>query len=175
MAVFGQTATYIDDKGQSAKVSFFISNATAAGALTAGTAAVNAINAITNCFFDGARGAYTSPPGSHGYGTDAEYESVEDKAVLTFRTASGAIHRYQIPAPLGTIFRDDGETVKSPDAGGDAQQILLQTLVDAFVGDVCSRDGVLLAAYVGGTRARRKLQRKFNIFTLNPDLTGPGL
>lgn len=175
MAVYPQTVTYVDDKGQTAVMKFYVSNATDAGAKTAAQAVVTAINALTNCANDGARGAYTSPPGAHTYGTDADYESVEDKASLTFRTASGAIHRYQIPAPIQDMFRDDGETVKSPDGGGDAQQILIQALVDAVVGDVCSRDGALIAAYVGGTRRRAKLQRKFNIYTLNPDLTGPGL
>jgi len=175
VAVYPQTITYRDDKGQTTTMKLYVSNATAAGALAAGQAIMNAIDDLTNCANNGARGAYTSPPSSNTYGTDAQYESVEDKAVLTFRTASGSPHRYQVPAPIADLFRADGETVKSPDAGGDAQEILMDTLVTAMVGDACSRDGTLLAAYVGGTRRRVKNQRKFNIYTLNPDLSGPGL
>jgi len=47
-------------------------------------------------------------------------------------------------------------------------------LVAAIVGDVASRDGVLIASYIGGIRLRRKMKRKFDIFTLNPTLDGPG-
>lgn len=174
MATFPQTVTYRDDKGQTSSMRFYIVNATAAGALAAGTALVSALNALTNGANDGARGAYTSPPTVHSYGANANFESCEDKAQLTFQTATGAIHRYMIPAPLESIFLADGETVKTPDAGGDAQQILLAALVAAVVGDVASRDGVLIASYIGGIRLRRKMKRKFDIFTLNPDLSGPG-
>lgn len=175
MATFPQTITYRDDKGQTATMKMYVVNATAAGALTAATAIVNAMDDLTNAANNGARGAYTSPPSANSYGTDAQYESIEDKAVLTFRTATGSPHRYQVPAPIAALFRVDGETVKSPDAGGDAQEILMDILVDAMVGVVSSRDGNLLAAYIGGTRRRTKNQRKFNIYTLNPDLSGPGL
>jgi hypothetical protein len=174
MATFPQTVSYRDDKGQTAKVSMFVVNATAAGALAAGTAIVNAMDDLTNAANNGARGAYTSPPTTNTYGANATYESIEDKAVLTFQTSTGALHRYQIPAPLEGIFEADGETVKTPDSGGDAQQVLLDTFVAAMVGDAASRDGVLLASYIGGIRIRRKFQRKFNIFTQNPSLTGPG-
>lgn len=174
MAIFPETVTYRDDKGQTATMKFYVSAATAALALTAAQAIVDALDDLTNCANNGARGAYTSSPTANAYGTNAEYETVEDKAQLTFQTASGALHRYQIPAPLASIFEADGETVKTPDAGGDAQQILLDTLVTAMVGDAASRDGVLLSSYIGGIRLRRRFRRRFNIFTLNPELTGPG-
>lgn len=174
MATFGQTVSYRDDKGQTAKVAVFVVNATAAGALTTATAIVNAMDDLTNAANNGARGAYTKPPAANSYGADAPYESIEDKALLTFQTATGALHRYQIPAPLEDLFEADGETVKTPDDGGDAQQVLLDTFVTAMVGVAASRDGVLISSYIGGIRIRRKFQRKFNIFTRNPGLTGPG-
>jgi len=174
MATYPQTVTYRDDKGQTATMRFYIVNATPAGALAAGSALVNALDDLTNGANDGARGAYTSSPTVHSYGANANFESVEDKAMLTFQTATGAIHRYMIPCPIEAMFMADGETVKTPDSGGDAQQVLLDTLVNAIVGDVASRDGVLIASFIGGIRLRRKMKRKFDIFTLNPSLDGPG-
>lgn len=174
MATFPQSVTYRDAKGQTAVMKFYVVNATTAGAYTAAQAAIAAINPLTNCAENGAQGAYTRSPVPNTYGDPSTYETVEDKAQLTFQTATGAIHRYMIPAPIEDMFLADGETVKSPDAGGDAQQVLLQDLVDAFVGDVASRDGVTINSYIGGIRLRRKLKRRFNIFTLNPQLTGPG-
>lgn len=175
MAVFGQSYSFRDDKGQVGKVLMYITDAAPAGALTKGSNIYTALQALTNAAPDGARGAYTAPPAAHTFGADADYESVESKAILTFQTSVGSIHKYQIPAPLETLFEADGETVKTPDGGGDAQQILLNTFVTAMVAGACSRDGVAIASYVGGTFIRRKMQRRFNVFTRNPALTGPGL
>lgn len=152
----------------------WVVNATAAGALAAAQAIHAALDAITNAAPGPAKGAYNTAPAPNAYGAAGAYQNIEMKALLTFQTATGAIHRYQVPAPLLSIFDADEETVKTPDGGGDAQQILLDTLVTAMVGNVASRDGVLLNSYIGGIFLTRRFKRKFDIFTKDPALTGPG-
>lgn len=167
MAVYPETITYRDVKGQTAKTSFFVSEATPAAALTAAQAIVNAFDALTNGARQNAKGAYTTPPSPVGYGANAVFKDIEDKAVLTFTTASGAIHRYQVPAPVASLFLADEETVDSSNAD-------IATLFAAMSGVASSRDGSLINAFIGGIRIRRRFQRRFNIFTKDPTLSGPG-
>lgn len=167
MATFPQTVSYRDAKGQTSVMKFFVSAATAALALTAAENIVTALAALTNAAQNNAKGAYTTSPVTNAYGTDATFETVEDKAMLTYQTSTGQNHRYMVPAPLAAIFLADSETV-------DTANSLVAALTAVMVGHACSGDGVLLAGYVGGIRIRRKLKRKFNIYTLNPGETGPG-
>lgn len=168
MPTYPETVSYRDAKGQTAKTSFFVVAATPALALTAASTLVPLITALTNAALQNAKGAYTTSPTVNSYGTNAVYETIEDKAQLTFQTATGAIHRYQIPAPKAAIFMADDETVDPANAD-------VLALAAAFVADqVASRDGSLIASFIGGIRVRRKFQRKFNIFTRNPAETGPG-
>jgi hypothetical protein len=174
MATYPQTFSFRDAKGQTSTIRMWIVNATDAGAHAAGLAVHNALDALTNASPGPAKGAYNTAPAPNTYGVAAQYANIEDKALLTFQTATGAIHRYQLPAPIVAAFMTDEETVKTPDSGGDAQQILLDTLVTAMVGNVASRDGVLLNSYIGGIYIRRRFKRKFDIFTKDPSETGPG-
>jgi hypothetical protein len=119
MATYPQTFSFRDAKGQTSTIRMWIVNATAAGALAAGQAVHNALDALTNASPGPAKGAYNTAPAPNAYGTAAQYANIEDKALLTFQTATGAIHRYQLPAPLVAAFDTDQETVKTPD-GGDA-------------------------------------------------------
>jgi len=173
MPVYPQTASFRDAKGQTAKTSFFVSAATPALALTAAEAIINLLTPLSNASMNNAKGAYTTSPAENLYGVDVEYATIEDKAVMTFQTASGAIHRYQVPAPMGVgstlnMFLADGETV-------DSAQANVAAFTAAMVANhACSRDGSLIAAYIGGMRRRSKYQRKYNIFTLNPAESGPG-
>jgi hypothetical protein len=168
MPTYPETVSYRDAKGQTAKTSFFVVAATPAAALTAASTVVPLITALTNAALQNAKGAYTTSPTVNTYGTNAVYETIEDKAQLTFQTATGAIHRYQIPAPKAAIFLADDETV-------DPANTDVAALATAFVAEqVASRDGSLIASFIGGIRVRRKFQRKFNIFTRNPAETGPG-
>jgi hypothetical protein len=164
-----QTASFRDAKGQTATVKFFVHAADEPTALTDAQAIVTALAdaALTNAALQNAKGAYTTQPTVNTYGTNAVYETIEDKAMLTFETASGAIHRYQVPAPVAAIFLADDETV-------DPANAKVTALTAAMIGKACSEDGVLIASYIGGIRIRKKLKRKFNIFTLNPAETGPG-
>jgi hypothetical protein len=174
MATYPQTFSFRDAKGQTSTIRMWIVNATDAGAHAAGLAVHNALDALTNAAPGPAKGAYNTAPAPNAYGTAAMYQNIENKALLTFQTATGAIHRYQLPAPILAMFEPDEETVKAPDGGGDAQQILLETLVTAMVGNVASRDGVLLASYIGGIFLTRRFKRRFDIFTKDPSLSGAG-
>lgn len=167
MPTYGQTFSFRDIKGQTSTVRMFIVGATPAAALADGIAIEAALAALSVASLGASKGAFTSSPAINTYGAAGAYDSVEDKAQLTYQTGTGAIHRYEIPAPLASIFLADDETV-------DPANGLVAALTAAMVGKASSRDGVLLGSYVGGIRTRTKMIRKFNIFTLNPQLTGPG-
>jgi len=167
MPTYPQTVSYRDAKGQTSVMKFFVVAASAAVALTDAQAIVAALTALTNAAQGNAKGAYTTSPSTNVYGTNATYETVEDKAMLTYQTSTGQNHRYMVPAPLAAIFLADSETV-------DPSNGLVTALSAAMVGKAASGDGVLIASYVGGIRIRRKLKRKYNIYTLNPAETGPG-
>jgi hypothetical protein len=124
--------------------------------------------ALTNCVLVNAKGTYTTSPTTNGYGTSAEFDTVEDKAVMTFVTATGALHRYQIPAPKVALFLADKETIDP------AQADVAAYFAAIIANKVSSRDGSLITAFIGGTRLRRKLERRFNIYTKNPQLTTIG-
>jgi hypothetical protein len=100
-------------------------------------------------------------------GTAANYQNVEDKAVLTFTDQIGGMHRYQIAAPKTAVFKADQETVDAVQADMALLLADFQSNVVGFFDDI----GPLL--YVGGTRIRRKQHRKVNIFTRDPTLSEP--
>lgn len=128
-------------------------------------------------------GPYTTnaQPWNNTFNSTGDYKAVEDKAVFVFQDAAGVVHRYQLPCPLASIFLADQQTID-----------ISQTVVKVFVADmlnasfngqaktagilfpVQSASGFALTSFVGGYRLMRKAQRKFNVFTLNPSLNGPG-
>jgi hypothetical protein len=167
MPTYPQAFTYRDDKGNVARVSMFVTAADLAAAAAAMTTLQPLQTALSNCVLVNAKGPYTTSPAAAGYGANAEYETVEDKAVMTFVTASGALHRYQIPAPKSALFLADGETIDPANATVAAYTagVIAQL--------VSSRDGSDITAYIGGVRIRRKLQKRTNIYTLAPNLTIP--
>lgn len=129
------------------------------------------------------KGPYTtqSQPWSNTFNSTGDYKAVEDKAIFVFADAAGVVHRYQIPCPLSSIFLADQQTVDSSQAV--VKQFVADMLDQTFGGTapsaavlhpISSASGFSLTSFVGGYRAMRKAQRKFNIFTLNPSLNGPG-
>lgn len=165
MATFPEAFTYRDDKGNIARVSVYVTDTTLALSATDMSNLSALITPITNAVLTNAKGPFTTSPAAVGYGANADYEACEDKAVLTFVTSTGALHRYQVPAPKAAIFLADGETV-------DAANTDVAALVAGVIANkVSSRDGALITAFIGGTRARRKLNRRLNIYTKNPQLT----
>jgi hypothetical protein len=102
------------------------------------------------------------------YGATAEYETSEDKAVLTFADPAGFLHRFQIPAPLAAGFLADKETVNS----AETNMAALITWMSAYL--YGRKTDTAALTYIGGVRIRRKTHRKLNIMVKNPALTGPG-
>jgi hypothetical protein len=167
MAVAKQSYTFRDSKGNTARISFFVSGANATAQATAANNVFVTITPLTNAAFQSSSGPETAVPTEVVYGTSATYENAEDKAVFTFQTAAGGIHRYQIPAPIAGMFLADGETV-------DNSNVAVTAFVSAVIANVVDRNGNPVAFGANGVRARRKLHRKLSIFTKNPTLTGPG-
>lgn len=161
------SVTFRDSKNQTASMRWFqLSTLTIAVQLSNSQAVLADVAALTNASVVLNQNTGAAAPVA---GASADYENVEDKAVFVFQTAAGAIHRYQIPAPLASIFLADGETI---DFTNGAVAAFVARMVN---GNTVSRDGDPIASAVGGTRLRRKLQRKFNIRTRNPTLSGQGL
>lgn len=162
-----QSCTYRDAKGNTARVTFYVSPS---GTLTtqnaAAVAVITALDALTNAHRYSATGPATEAAQPVVYGTNSSYASVEDKAIFTFTTATGAIHRFQIPAPLASIFLADGETI-------DSANTLVTAFNSAVVANVVSRDSDAVTFGANGTRIRRKARKRLNIFVLAPDLVGP--
>lgn len=163
-----EVRTYRDAKGNTARVSFFVANTgTTATQFTAANTVNAAIDALTNAVVQSAIGPATGPRQEVVYGTNATYAGVEDKAIFTFQTSTGDIHRFQIPAPLASIFLADGETV-------DPTNTAVVAFVSAVVANCVSQNGEAITFGAFGTRIRRKMRRKLTIFIKDPALTGPG-
>lgn len=110
--------------------------------------------------------SFLDPPNAAVYGTNAEFPSIQDKAVFTFQDHNGGLHRYQIPAPKLAIFQTDGLTV-------DIANTDVANYVASVIASVTDRFGNAVAFYVGGLRTRRRLPRRTNLFVLAPDAVGP--
>ncbi len=167
MPVYRETLTFRDAKGQTARVSFYCTAATFAAATPLANTVATDMEALTNSAISQATGPYTLIPSPVVYGGAGQFQDSSDKAALSFTTATGAIHRYQVPAPLAAIFLADLETV-------DPSNAAVTAFVAAMEAVACSRDGSAITTFIGGIRLRRKMPRRFNIFTKNPAETGPG-
>jgi hypothetical protein len=166
MAVAKQNFTWRDSKGNTARMSFFVNAATAALQAVAANNIFVTIGPLTNAAFQSSSGPETAVPTEVVYGASSVYETVEDKAVFTFQTAAGGIHRFQVPAPLEAIFLADGETV-------DPANTAVVAFVAAVIANATNRNGNAIAFGANGVRKRVKLRRRLNIFLKNPALTGP--
>lgn len=167
-----QSYTWRDAKGQTARTRFFVLNdgTTFADAESAAGAVRAAIAGLSNAALQGGNG-FDSEALLPSYGTNAVYEDVEDKAVMTFLDDKGNVHRYQIPAPKTAIFTADGQTVDS----ANAAVVTYVTAMKATTGTagIGSRSLRQLTVFVGGVRQRRKTIRKMSIFTLSAKLDEP--
>lgn len=165
MAGISTTLSFRDRIGRIGRVRYFVAQGTPANEFTQAGAIATAIESLTSGQLAAAHGAYNIPPAAVIYGGGGTFETVEDKAVLTFQTAAGSIHRLSVPAPLSTIFLGDGQSV-------DPTNAAVVALVGAMLGIASDAAGNPLTTYVSGTRTRRKLIRKINVFSLSPTL-GP--
>lgn len=163
-----QTITWRDAKGNTARSTFYVaSGGTLASQNTAALAIINAMAPLSNAVQQAYNGPANAPATEVVYGTNAEFASVEDKAVFTFQTATGSIHRFQIPAPIAAMFLADGETV-------DPANTAVVTFTSAVVANAFTRGDEAITFGAFGTRVRRKMHRKLTIFVKNPALSGPG-
>ena len=103
-----------------------------------------------------------TPPSKPLYGTNAQYASAQDKAVLEFFTAAGGVHRYQIPAPKVSQFFADQVTVNP---AATAMAALITAILN---GNFCDNAGNVLTEFVAGFYQRRKLPRRVSSLVLSP-------
>jgi len=113
------------------------------------------------------------------YGGTGTYVDAEDKAKLTWQLINpvtppvvAGIARLEVPACKSTMFLADQETVDPNQAAVDAFLDLLES-PDASGGFVSSKTGLLFGTFIGGTRVRRKFQRKITIYDKSANLDEP--
>lgn len=152
-----------DAKGNVSRMSFLYGDATGAAILTDQDTLKGHLAAITNCSVQEVSG----PLRTVVYGTNAEFPTVEDKAVLVFSDTQGSRHSFQVPAPKTSVFESDGETVNSANAGVAAVITDINTFVYGFQTDTAP------LVYTGGYRLRRKTHRKVNINVKSANLDEP--
>lgn len=165
MGALLETCSYRDAKGRIGKIRFYvfdggtpITQAAAAGAVLA------AVDTISNGHRQTWRGPDTGIANTPGYGSVAQFQNAEDKAVFTFYGASGAYHRLMVPSPASSIFEPDLETVDQANAN-------VVTLITAVLANATDSAGTAISGFVGAVRGRRKMQRRLNLLILTPDLT----
>jgi len=156
--------SFRDAKNQVARMVFFIGDTTPTTVYADAATLKGHLQALTNATVSIVATDFTVTTS----GTAAVYGSVEDKAVFTFQDSDAVLHRWKVPAPKSAIFQADGETVDF----GNADVAAFVTDMTTFIYD---QDQVKISASVGGTRARVKAIRRFNVRTRNPALTGQGL
>lgn len=100
-------------------------------------------------------------PSTLAYGATAQFDSVVDKAMMVFQDTNGNLHRYNIVAPLLSIFKTDQVTV-------DPANVNVSAFTAYMIANARSRDQVLLGTFVGGVRRTGKLPKRLNIFILEP-------
>lgn len=164
--------SYRDVKGFSQTVRVFVSFDNTADGIALMNSLVAPISGLSNAAFNGGQGIGLAIPSSFLYGANAIFSTIEDKAIFTFGDTSGALHRWQIPAPKDAIFLADGETV-DPANGLVVSFVTAFTTAGAGPSFVSSRAGQQITHFAGGIRIRRRIRRRINIFTLDPTLTGP--
>jgi len=113
------------------------------------------------------------------YGGTGTYVDVEDKAKMTWQLINpvsppviAGIARLEVPACKSTMFLADQETVDPNQAAVDSFLDLLES-PDASGGFVSSKTGLLFGTFIGGTRTRRKFQRKITIYDKSANLDEP--
>lgn len=156
--------SFRDSKGNTSRMLVRIGDATDAATITDLNTLVTDTAALTNASCQ--KGIL--PYGNITYGTTAQFASVEDKAIMTFRDPNdGTLHRFAIPAPKLAIFLTDQETV------GPAITVVA-TWITAMQTFAYSSDNALNPlVFVGGVRTRKKLHRKATIWVKDPTLSEP--
>jgi len=170
MPAYKSRLTVRDAKGQEAAITYWVVEADIAAAATS---SINIRNAMAPVM-EGAIVGFSSPGQDAvtplAYGVHAsQYFTAKDKARLLFSDTAGGFHRYDVPTPKAASFLADGETVNVAEAN-------MAALIAAMLAShACGRNAFPLTRFIGGIRARRRTDRRFNLITLNPQLTGAGI
>lgn len=158
--VFSQTATYRDARGFVAPTRVYILATDLAEATTFGGVIVPAITGLTRGALQRVIGPYTTPETAIAWGGTDQYQSVYDKCVMLFSTASGGRHQYEIPAPKSDLFLADSTTV-------DPGNGLVTAYSAAMLANgAAGRDGDLLVRFIGGQLRRRRKPRKLTLLKI---------
>ena len=170
--VFQLSAGYVDAKGAQGRIKSFVSVDTDTHGVTLYGAWLGFVDALTNAQLFSAPGVGGALTISGDYGTAAEFDSVTDKAVMTFIDSAGQIHRFQIPAPKAAIFLADKITVNRA-----------QTDVAAYVNLIVNggsnpyfmstRGGLQFSSFAGGLRIKKPNRKRMTIFTKSGNLDEP--
>jgi len=167
-----QSLGYVDAKGEQARVRTFMSLDTYANGATLLGSWKAALDTLTNALAFSAPGIGGFLTESGEYGTVADYESVTDKAVMTFIDGAGQIHRATIPAPVASMFLADGITVNAADADVVTYvNVVTNTAGHAYF--ISSRGGLAITRFVGGLRTKKANRRRVSIFTKSGNLDEP--
>ena len=167
MATMAQSYTFRDARGFTGTVKVWIhQTGVPANDRSVGSALAPLLAALSNANLESARGPYTTPASAVGYGTQADYGSIEDKAVLSFEDTAGGLHRMKIPAPKAGIFLTDGMTVDNGNTD-------VAALITDVIAELVTKEGLAFIGMPAGLRTRVRTRRKMSIWTLNPAETGP--
>jgi len=153
-----------DAKGNTVRLRCLVGTATSAGLITQQGNLGPLLQACSNAHV---YAITTADAPDRAYGTSAEYNTVEDKAQLTFVGVDGSLHRYQVAAPISGAFLADQETVNPANTAIAALVTFFQTYVYGRAADTSP------LTYIGGSRVRRRQHRRLNIFVKDPTLTEP--
>lgn len=144
-------------------------------------------NSATKTQSDGTSvGVGVTGPGATGVqpwtaATNAQFETVFDKAVLIFNDADGRPHRFQVPAPKSSIFLADLWTIDK--TNGAMKQIIADFTFTTFLtvtpqthAPLQTAQGINIVSWVSGFRkAPAKASRRANSTILDPTLGIPAL
>ena len=170
--VFQVSGGYVDSKGAQSRVKAYISADTDVHAITQFGNWLGAVDTLTNAQLFSAPGIGGELTVSGDYGTSAEFDSVTDKAVMSFIDSAGQIHRMQIPAPKAAIFLADKITV-------DRAQTDVAAYINLMVNGPenvyfnSTRGGLQFSSFAGGLRTKKPNRRRTTIFTKSGNLDEP--
>lgn len=167
MPSFKSVLTERDVKGNIARATWYSLGADV-GAVVASTQAVAAaLDAISLCQEQSFTGPGQLESNIIVYGGTGHFQTCEDKAVFLFETGNGDVRRIEVPAPVDQVFFADLETV-------DPSFVDNATFIAAMTdGITCTREGIPLVSFLGGSRMRRPTRRRLNAYIKAADLTTP--
>lgn len=158
---------FMDAVGRRCRVSFWVTEANIPTAASSADSIMNTVYPMSHANLFAGVGVYYRSTSPLAYGGTGFYQTAQDKAVLLWQDAQGAVHRMPIPAPVNSIFYADLETVDPASA-----------LVAAWASAMGTYNGTgpygdAFQQVIGGYRIRRRMPRRITFGLLTPALGGP--